>query len=164
MSLVDVSLDGCSVRFAAVSGEWTRLWYEGWREEDWARCASARERIHSLSAAGLPQYHRMIYAHLEVLQGNYSDALRELEAGIPTANEPTSMMVNFFALSGITLALLFSGRWGDLMRLVRTGKEIAERNGNAPWLLHLPRSMASHGSIGFRWGSSALRHRHTPGD
>jgi len=42
--------------------------------------------------------------------------------------------VNFFALSGMTLALLFSGRWGDLMRLVRTGKEIAERNGNAPWL------------------------------
>jgi tetratricopeptide (TPR) repeat protein len=76
----------------------------------------------------------MIYAHLEVLQGNYSDALRELEAGIPTVNEPTSMMVNFFALSGMTLALLFSGRWGDLMRLVRTGKEIAERNGNAPWL------------------------------
>src|SRR5215470_13647605 len=112
----------------------TRLWYDGWREADWARCASARERIHSLSAAGLPQYHRMIYAHLEVLQGNYSDALRELEEGIPTVNEPTSMMVNFFALSGMTLALLFSGRWGDLMRLVRTGKEIAERNGNAPWL------------------------------
>src|SRR5262245_9521521 len=44
------------------------------------------------------------------------------------------MMVNFFALSGMTLALLFSGRWGGLMRLVRTGKEIAERNGNAPWL------------------------------
>src|SRR5215471_4186739 len=112
----------------------TRLWYDGWREADWARCASARERSHRLSAAGLPQYHRMIYAHLEVLQGNYSDALRELEAGIPTVNEPTSMMVNFFALSGMTLALLFSGRWGDLMRLVRTGKEIAERNGNAPWL------------------------------
>src|SRR5262249_55122620 len=47
-----------------------RLWYDRWRQEDWARCASARERVHSLSAAGLPQYYRMIYAHLEVLQGN----------------------------------------------------------------------------------------------
>jgi tetratricopeptide (TPR) repeat protein len=113
----------------------TRLWYARWRQEDWAQCASARQRIHELSAAGLPQYHRMIYAHLEVLQGNYGEVLAELEAGIPRVNEPTSMMVNFFALSGQTLGLLLSGRWGELMRLVRAGKETAERNGNAPWLL-----------------------------
>src|SRR5262245_26401755 len=49
----------------------TRLWYDGWRAEDWARCASAWQRVHGLSAAGLPQYQRMVYAHLEVLQGNY---------------------------------------------------------------------------------------------
>src|SRR5262249_31266007 len=66
--------------------------------------------------------------------GNYGEALAELEAGIPTVNEPTSMMVNFFAHSGKTLAMLLSGRWGELMRLVRASKEIAERNGNAPWL------------------------------
>src|SRR5262245_26946373 len=112
----------------------TKLWYDRWREEDWARCASARERIQSLSATGLPPYHRMIYAHLQVLQGNYGDALSEIEAGIPTVNEPTSMMVNFFALSGKTLALLLSGQWGEVMRVVRASREIAERNGNAPWL------------------------------
>src|SRR5262249_44466425 len=44
------------------------------------------------------------------------------------------MMVNFFAHSGKTLALLLSGRWGEALRVVRAGKEIAERNGNAPWL------------------------------
>jgi len=76
----------------------------------------------------------MIYAHLEVLRGNYGEALRELEGGIATVNEPTSMMVNFFAFSGKTLALLLSGRWGELMRVVRASKELAERNGNAPWL------------------------------
>jgi DNA-binding winged helix-turn-helix (wHTH) protein/tetratricopeptide (TPR) repeat protein len=112
----------------------TRLWYDRWREEDWTRCASARQRIDDLSEAGLPPYHRMIYAHLEVLRGNYGEALRELEAGIATVNEPTSMKVNFFAHSGKTLALLLSGRWGELMRVLRAGKEIAERNSNAPWL------------------------------
>jgi len=112
----------------------TRLWYDRWREDDWTRCASARQRMHDLSAAGLPPYHRMIYAHLEVLRGNYGEALRDFEAGIATANEPTSMKVNFFAHSGKTLALLLSGRWGELMRVLRAGKEIAERNGNAPWL------------------------------
>jgi tetratricopeptide (TPR) repeat protein len=76
----------------------------------------------------------MIYAHLEVLRGNYGEALRELEAGIATVNEPTSMMVNLMAHSGKTVALLLSGRWGELMRVVRTGKEVAERNGNAPWI------------------------------
>src|SRR5262249_46716717 len=113
----------------------TRLWYERWRRVEWVRCASARERIRGLSAAGLPQYHRMIYAHLEVLQGNYGEALTELEAGIPTVNEPASMFGNFFPLSGKTLGLLLSGRWGELMRVVRAGREIAERNGNPPWLL-----------------------------
>jgi len=112
----------------------TRLWYDRWREEDWTRCASARRRIEELSAAGVPPFHRMIYAHLEVLRGNYGDALRELETGIATVNEPTSMIVNFFAHSGKTLALLLSGRWGEFLRVVRTGKESAERNGNAPWL------------------------------
>src|SRR4029453_221352 len=33
-----------------------------------------------------------------------------------------------------TLALLLSGQWGELMRVLRASKEIAERNGNAPWL------------------------------
>jgi tetratricopeptide (TPR) repeat protein len=112
----------------------TRLWYDGWRQEDWARCASSRQRIHGLGASALPQCHRMIYAHLEVLQGNYGEALVELESGIPTVNEPTSVMVNFFALSGKTLALLFSGRWGELMQVLRAGNDIAARNGNAPWL------------------------------
>src|SRR5262249_47231912 len=69
----------------------------------------------------------------EVLQGNYREALAELDAGVAGGNEPTSMMVNFFALSGKTLALLFSGRWGDLVRVVRAGKDVAERNGSAPW-------------------------------
>jgi DNA-binding winged helix-turn-helix (wHTH) protein/tetratricopeptide (TPR) repeat protein len=112
----------------------TRLWYDRWRKEDWDVCASASQRIQRLSDTGLPAYHRMIYAHLQVLQGNYTEALGNLEAGIPTATEPTSMMVYFFALSGKTVALLLSGRLGELMSVLRAGKEMAEKNGNDPWL------------------------------
>src|SRR5262249_45392059 len=43
-------------------------------------------------------------------------------------------MAHFFALSGKTLALLHSGRLGDLIRTLRSGRETAEKNGNAPWL------------------------------
>src|SRR5262249_29186236 len=73
---------------------------------------------------------------------------RELEAGIPTVNEPPSMMGNFFALRGMTLALLFSGRWGDLMRVVRTGKGGAERKGNGPRLFRCPERSLRPAAVG----------------
>jgi len=76
----------------------------------------------------------MIYAHLQMLQGHYAEALTSLEAGIPKMNEPTSLMVHLFALSGKTVALLRSGQLGELMRIIRSGKEMAEKNGNDPWL------------------------------
>ncbi len=41
-------------------------------------------------------------------------------------------MVHFVALSGKTLALLLSGRLGELAQLLRAGREIAEKNGNEP--------------------------------
>jgi DNA-binding winged helix-turn-helix (wHTH) protein len=111
-----------------------RLLYDTWRRADWDVCVSASRTIHRLSDAGLPAYHRMIYAHLLVLQGRYAEALAELEAGIPRANEPTAMMVHFFALSGKTLALLHSGRFGELMQVLQAGRQMAAKNGNDPWL------------------------------
>jgi tetratricopeptide (TPR) repeat protein len=43
-------------------------------------------------------------------------------------------MVHFFALSGKTVALLLSGRLGELMRLLRAATEQTEKNGNDPWV------------------------------
>ena len=71
----------------------TRLTFDAWRTEDWEICASATETIHRLSDAGPPAYHRMVYAHLQVLRGDYAEALENLEAGIPKENESTSIMV-----------------------------------------------------------------------
>ena len=76
----------------------------------------------------------MIYAHLQVLRGNYADALETLDASIPRENEFTSIVVPMFALSAKTLALLYSGRLGELVRLLRAGRDLAETNGNDPWL------------------------------
>jgi hypothetical protein len=39
-----------------------------------------------------------------------------------------------FALSAKTLALLWSGRLGELVHLLRAGRDIAEKNDNQPWL------------------------------
>ena len=112
----------------------SRLLYDTWRGDDWQTCESARRTLEALSPAGVPDYHRMIYAHLQMLQGHYEEALASLEAGIPKANEPTSLMVHMFALSGTTVAQLLSGRFGELLRIIRAGREMAEKNGNDPWI------------------------------
>jgi DNA-binding winged helix-turn-helix (wHTH) protein/tetratricopeptide (TPR) repeat protein len=111
-----------------------RLAYDTWREKDWEICASANEAIHRLSEAGPTAFDRVVYAHVQVLRGHYAEALQDLEAGIPRENESTSIMVPLFSLSGRTLALLHWGRLGELAQLVRSGREIAQQNGNEPWL------------------------------
>jgi tetratricopeptide (TPR) repeat protein len=102
--------------------------------KDWEICASASETIYRLSDADRRAFDGMIYAHVQVLRGDYPAALEDLEAGIPKENDSTSPVVHFLAFSGKTLALLFSGRLGELVQLLRAGKEIAEKNGNEPWL------------------------------
>src|SRR5262245_14771732 len=112
----------------------SRLLYDTWHREDWEICESAHRRLEALSPADVPDYHRMIYAHLLLLQGHYAEALTNLEGGIPKIDEPTRLMVHLFALSGKTVALLHSGRLGELMRIVRAGREMAHKNGNDPWI------------------------------
>jgi hypothetical protein len=118
------------VRFLAAG---SRLMYDTWRNDDWEICASAREAIQRLGV-GLPAYHQVIYAHLQLLQGHYAESLENLDFGIPNLREPTSLMAYFFLLSGRTLALLHSGRFGELMQIIRTGTQMAEKNGTDPWL------------------------------
>jgi DNA-binding winged helix-turn-helix (wHTH) protein/tetratricopeptide (TPR) repeat protein len=113
---------------------YVRLTFDTWRVKDWEICASASETIHRSSDAGPPAFDRVIYAHVQILRGDYAQALENLEAGIPNENESTSGVVHFLAFSGKLLALLFSGRLGELVQLLRAGREIAEKNGNEPWL------------------------------
>jgi DNA-binding winged helix-turn-helix (wHTH) protein/tetratricopeptide (TPR) repeat protein len=111
----------------------TRLLYDTWRRTDLEVCAAARDRMRRLGE-GVPAYHRMMESNVKVLQGRYAEALAELEQGIPMLDRPSSPMVHLFALSGKTLALLHSGRLGELTRTLRSGREDAEKNGNDPWL------------------------------
>ena len=112
-----------------------RLAYDTWRTKDWETAASAMETIRRLCDAGPPTFDRVVYAHVQVLRGEYAEALGHLEGGTPTENEATSIMVPMFTLSAKTLALLFSGRLGELGQLLRAGREIAETQGNEPWLV-----------------------------
>jgi tetratricopeptide (TPR) repeat protein len=115
-------------------GAYVRLTFDTWRERDWELSASAIETIHRLSDVGPTAFDRVTYAHLQMLRGDYAEAFENLEFGIPKEYESTSPVVHFLALSGTALVLLHSGRLGELVQLLRSGREIAEKNGNEPWL------------------------------
>jgi tetratricopeptide (TPR) repeat protein len=116
---------------------YVRLTFDTWRMKDWEVCASASETIHRSSDVGPSAFDSMIYAHLQILRGRYAEALQNLEAGIPKENEFNSPVVHFLAFSGKALALLNLGRLGELAQMLRNGRELAEKNGNEPWLFVL---------------------------
>jgi len=114
----------------------SRLLYDRWREEDAALCVSAYQQLQDLGDKDIPPFHRMIYAHVQALQGNYPEAFEVFESGIPKFDQTTSLMEHFFALSGKTIALLRVGRLGEALQMVREGRAMAEKNGNDPWLFN----------------------------
>jgi predicted ATPase len=113
-----------------------RLLYDAWRKDDADLCASAHNTLRNLGDADTPLFHKMIYAHVQALQGNYREAFEIFEAGIPKIDDTTSLMAHFFALSGKTVALLRVGQLGEVLRIVKAGRELAEKNGNDPWLFN----------------------------
>jgi tetratricopeptide (TPR) repeat protein len=113
-----------------------RLLYDTWRNEDAELCATAYETIRRLGEDETPSYHKMIYAHVRVLQGDYEEAIAMFDHDAFRLEGPTSLMAHFFALSGKMVALLRSGRLGEVQQIVRDGKEMAAKNGNDPWLFN----------------------------
>ena len=112
----------------------TRLIYDTWRKEDAEACASASQKVRGAGGFAMIGYPEMLYGYVQSLQGNYREALKIADAGLPKLDRAANLMVHFFSLGGKTLALLHSGRFGELMQIVRDGKTEAEKNGNSPWL------------------------------
>src|SRR5260370_7710803 len=80
----------------------------------------------------------MKYAYGQVSQGNYGEGFEIFEEGLPKMDHTTNLMTHFFALSGKTIALLRVGQLGEVLRIVRAGIEMAEKNGNDPCLFTFP--------------------------
>jgi DNA-binding winged helix-turn-helix (wHTH) protein/tetratricopeptide (TPR) repeat protein len=106
-----------------------RLVYDDWRQEDAETCIAARETIRQLSDASIPE--NVLYAYVQVTQGEYEEALRQSEAGMNPANGPAACLL---AIGAKTLALIGLGRFGQLLRIIRAGREVAEKNGEDPWV------------------------------
>jgi DNA-binding winged helix-turn-helix (wHTH) protein/tetratricopeptide (TPR) repeat protein len=115
----------------------TRLLYDTWRVEDARVCDAANGIVHRVNERNVPGYERVIYSHVQSLQGEPTAALEAAfaaESGVATFNETTGAIVHLLALSAQILALLQLGRFGEVLRIVRASKEMAERNRSDPWL------------------------------
>src|SRR5260370_23470726 len=83
-----------------------RLLYDAWRKEDAGLCASAHTTLRNLGDTDTPPFHKLMYAHVQVLQGNYREAFEIFEECLPKMDQTTSLITHFFALSGKTMGLL----------------------------------------------------------
>jgi DNA-binding winged helix-turn-helix (wHTH) protein len=110
-----------------------RVVNNGWNAEDSRNCADAREAIRRLQGSDLPAYYEILYAHVQSIQGEYLEACRTADAGLPESVETHSLVVYLSALSSKTLALLHLGSWGELRRVAQTAIGMAVENGNEPW-------------------------------
>ena len=110
-----------------------RVVNNGWNARDSAICSEARETIRRLHGTGLPAYYEILYAHVQSIQGEYLEACKTADSGIPQSVETHSLVVYLSALSSKTLALLHLGYWGELRRVAQTAISMAAKNGNEPW-------------------------------
>jgi DNA-binding winged helix-turn-helix (wHTH) protein/tetratricopeptide (TPR) repeat protein len=106
-----------------------RLLFDEWGEEEAEVCVNAIQSIRRSSGSSV--IHHGLHIHVPAFQGNYQDAHREADALIAT----TANSLDYArACSAKSIALLFQGRFGELLQLIRTGRVSAEKNGEYPWM------------------------------
>lgn len=113
----------------------------GWTPAEGEACAAARNRLRQLNQE-LTAYYEILYAHVQCIQGDYREALQTARAGVPKAVENGSLAVYLSAHSSLAHALLHVGEWGELHSVLKSAREVADKNGNAPWLGIIQASLA----------------------
>ena len=106
-----------------------RLLFDEWREEEAEVCAQAIQTIRSISGSSI--VHHVLYMHVQAFQGDYEDALRDANALINTTANPAVYAVG---CSAKAIILLFQGRFGEMLQILQTGRESAEKNGEDSWM------------------------------
>ncbi len=110
-----------------------RIVTHGWSQPDSEACRAARKKIRTLSNE-VPAYYEILFAHVQWIEGDYEGACQTARAGISRAVETGSLVVYLSAHSSLVNALFHLGRADELQTALHTALDVAEKNGNAPWL------------------------------
>jgi DNA-binding winged helix-turn-helix (wHTH) protein/tetratricopeptide (TPR) repeat protein len=109
----------------------SRLLYGAWRREDLETCVSAHDTVRRLSGPAIPE--SAFYIYVQALQGRYEEALRQAEE-LQRATQTSGPAAYVLALGAKTLALIQLGRFGEALEIIRNERDVAEKNGNDPWV------------------------------
>jgi DNA-binding winged helix-turn-helix (wHTH) protein/tetratricopeptide (TPR) repeat protein len=107
-----------------------RFVYDGGREEDADVSSAALQTIRCLS--GSSTVHDG-YVYVQAFRGDYNEALTQADGLIKATANRLGRVPKFLILTA-------SGRFGELLRMVRTGRELEEKNGQDPWVFILGES------------------------
>jgi len=91
----------------------------------------------------------MFCVYVQAMQGDYEEALKQAEAAMIATTSPAAYLL---ALGAKILSLMQCGRFGEVLRIVGTGRELAQKNGEDPWVLHFSRSLVAVTLLRFRRG------------
>jgi tetratricopeptide (TPR) repeat protein len=111
-----------------------RLLYDSWRIEDAELYATAVGTIEGLSASSAPAYYQILSVYVPAVQGDYRCALERADLAIREMAETASPAAYLNALGAKALSLLHLGQFGEVLRIVRAGRETAEKNEVDPWM------------------------------
>ena len=111
-----------------------RLLYDEWRKEDAELYTTSAAAIRSLSTSGAPAYCQMLHPYVRSAQGDYHGAVEIADAAIEQVAESASPTVYLLALGVKAMSWLHLGRFRDVLRIVRTGREVSEKNDMDPWI------------------------------
>ncbi|HEY4360165.1 MAG TPA: AAA family ATPase [Bryobacteraceae bacterium] len=119
-------------RAEMLAGCW-RIVTHGWSKKDSEACHAARQRIRSL-VDEVPAYYEILFAHVQWIEGDYEGACQTARAGSSRAVETGSLVVYLSAKSSLVNALFHLGRGDELFDALNKALDVAQKNGNAPWL------------------------------
>jgi DNA-binding winged helix-turn-helix (wHTH) protein/tetratricopeptide (TPR) repeat protein len=119
---IDDPLVVAQTRFA-VAG--FRLVFDTGREEDARACAAAFPTVRRLSGSSM--LHDLFYIYVRTFHGEYEEALREADDLLEATGSRLGWGVKSFIL-------LSSGRFGEMLRMVQMGKDLAAKNAEDPWV------------------------------
>jgi predicted ATPase len=111
-------------------------WYaflRGWRDEDAQAYATAVEAARRTGDRAVLGLHLGRYAYFQMIQSEYRAACRTVEEGLRLASEVGDaseyLQCQFFR----ALALLHLGQWGEMLRVLKGGLQMADKNGHYLW-------------------------------
>ena len=106
-----------------------RLLYDSWREEDAEICVHAAGILRANGKLKFPG--EVFYLYVQAIRGDYEEVHRQADALVNTTTNPTARVL---ASGANGLIHLFRGRFGEIRRIIRSGRESAEKNGETPWM------------------------------